>query len=442
MNIPHIPDAFASIKNTCTKKVKELYPHGIPSLVQARLDTELSYLKNSKYLDDFEIYRQICIEAQKCCQYFTIRGHLGGSYLIYLLGFGRFNPLAAHYYCKECGHFETVSTHLFGIDLPEKTCPACGTTMFGDGFNLSIESVWGTDGNKLLTFDYNVSEEFRPFVKNILHKLYPNNIIVPCGILRAPEGIATYNPSSFEVAHGGFIILPSDHTLDDYAEMKSYLEDGEPCLSGHISALEENSLKRITLLPLHTIEQLIGLQRNTGTYIWEIDLKELREISHHDLMNSRMLNPTEDLSYSYKKPRTYYEMVKYYAMSHNSFRCIENSENGNYDEIDKFIFRSPEYELYPCATREDFFDYLLEYGNSREDAYKISELIRKGRAANHPDFDSFNMPSELNALAKKYAYIFPRAHSIEYVLMNARMSYYMKLNSKAYSRIVFKNKKR
>lgn len=442
MNIPHILDAFTSIKKACTQRVNELYPHGTPSLVQERLNTELEYLKVSKCLDDFEIYHQICIEAQKCCQYFTLRGNTSGSYLVYLMGFGRFNPLTAHYYCKECGHFETVPTHLFGIDLPEKACPTCGSTIFGDGFNLSIESVWGTDGNKLLTFEYNVSEEFRPFVKNILHKLYPKNIITPHGILTAPAGVTTYNPASLEVAHGGFIILPANHALDDYVEMKSYLEDGEPCLCGHISALEENSLKRITLLPLHTIEQLIGLQRNTGTYIWEIDLKELREITYHDLMNSRMLGPDEDLSYAYKKPKTYFEMIKYNAMSHNSFRCIENRENGNYDEIDKLIFKSPEYELYPCATREDFFDYLLEYGNSREDAYKISELIRKGRAVNFPDFDNFKMPPELNVLAKKYAYIFPRAHSIEYVLMNSRMSYYMKLDSKAYSKIVFKSKKR
>ncbi len=441
MNIPRIPDAFTSIQTSCTQKINERFPHGIPAIVQERLNAELQYLKNSEYLDDFEIYRQICMEAQKCCQYFTVKGTLGGSYLIYLMGVGRFNPLPAHYYCEACGHFETVSTHLFGIDLPERTCPNCGTPMFGDGFNLSIESVWGTNGKKLLSFDYNVSDEFRPFVKNILHRLYPENVILPCGIMTAPADAATYNPGSLEVVHSGFFILPEYHTLEDYTEMKSYLEDGEPCLSGHLLECEENSLKRITLLPLHIVEQLIGLQRNTGTYIWEIDLKKLREITYHDMMNSRMLNPDEDLCYSCKKPKTYFEMIKYNGIFQNSFRDTNCCTAGPYNEIDKLIFKSPEYERYPCATREDFFDYLLESGNSREDAYKISELIRKGRALNYPGFDDFKMPIELNTLAKKYTYILPRAQVIEYTLMNARMAHYMKLDSKAYSKIVFKGKK-
>lgn len=263
MKIPNIKNAYLNIQETCQKRLSEIYPHRIPEIAQNRLDKELAFAKNSKYLDDFEIYRQLSNEAQKCCLVFTLRGTLAGSYLTYLMGSGRFNPLPSHYYCQHCGHFETISTHLYGIDLPENICPECGSLMLGDGFNLSLESVWGLNGDKILSFDYNICEEFRPFAKKILTKIYPENEIVPWGVLSSPCG-TIYEPSSFEVSHGGFVILPTGQTMDDYQELKTYLEDGEPCLSGFINILESHALKRITLLPLKAMEYLITLQRKTA----------------------------------------------------------------------------------------------------------------------------------------------------------------------------------
>ena len=83
---------------------------------------------------------------------------------------------------------------------------------------------------------------------------------------------------------------------------------------------------------------------------------------------------------------------------------------------------------------------MVESGYSIEKAYKIAELIRKGRANKSPDFDNFDIPEELNKLAKLFTYIFPKAHSIEHTLSNARLAFYMKQDSKAYSKIVFSQK--
>lgn len=78
-----------------------------------------------------------------------MRGTVSGSILSYLLGNHSFNPLSAHYYCTKCGYYEKVDTHLFGIDLPSRKCPCCNTEMWADGYNLSLESVWGIDGKKI-----------------------------------------------------------------------------------------------------------------------------------------------------------------------------------------------------------------------------------------------------------------------------------------------------
>lgn len=92
------------------------------------------------------------------------------------------------------------------------------------------------------------------------------------------------------------------------------------------------------------------------------------------------------------------------------------------------------------CTREDFFDYMMECGLKREEAFRFSEIIRKGRSAREPEFDALPIPVELKNVAKMYAYVFPRAHCIEYLLMYARMAYYMKWDSRVYSAVINKKK--
>ncbi len=441
MKIPHIENVYVSVQNACNARTKELYPHGIPTLAQKRLEKELEYLKASAYLDDFEIYRQVSAEAQKCCQYITLRGTLSGSYLIFLMGSGRYNPLPQHYYCPKCGHFETISTRLPGIDLPEKECPACGAIIQGDGFNLPIESVWGLHGKKLISFEYNICEDFKPFIKKVLTRLYPKNPIVPCGVMTARSMDENYQPESIEIVPSGFIILPKGQVMEDYPELLTYFEDGEPCLSGDMRLLEEHALKRIFFFEMDILSQLLSLQGTTGTYITELELKDLKECSHHDLVNSRILGTGLSGLISYMKPKNFYETMQYIAMSHNSFKDFHPTKQTFPNELDKFMFSTPEYKQYPCAAREDFYDFLMETGCSSEEAFTISEFIRKGRAARDSAFDSYEIPAELKTLAKKFMYVFPRAHVVEYALLYTRMAYYMKLDSKAYGKIVFKNVK-
>ena len=102
------------------------------------------------------------------------------------------------------------------------------------------------------------------------------------------------------------------------------------------------------------------------------------------------------------------------------------------------------FKKYPCFTREDFFDYMVEMGVERTLAFDASERIRKGHAGScgkyQQQFFDLSIPDEIKDIAKNYLYIFPRAHSIEYILIYARLAYYAKADSRAFSRIVFKKK--
>lgn len=76
----------------------------------------------------------------------------------------------------------------------------------------------------------------------------------------------------------------------------------------------------------------------------------------------------------------------------------------------------------------------------REEAFYFSELIRKGRATWSPELDELSIPEELKNVAKMYKCVFPRAHCIEYLLMYARLAYYMKWDSRVYSTVINKKK--
>ena len=232
MKLPVIQNAFENVKKFSQEKLVEKYPNGVPETIQKRYLQELTFLENSDHIDDFEIFRCLSEAAKKSNTLINMRGTVSGSILCYLLGNHSFNPLSAHYYCTECGYYEKVDTHLFGIDLPSRKCPCCNTEMWADGYNLSMETVWGIDGKKSISFEYNVNSEFLAFARRVLEKIYPDQEVVRWGMFQ-------FNSTQFDermigVDLVGYAILPSENTIQDYTDLISYLENGDLCITGGI----------------------------------------------------------------------------------------------------------------------------------------------------------------------------------------------------------------
>ena len=252
MSIPHINHALENITTACQIRLSLLYPQGIPKSISSRYSKELSFLSDSDLIDDFEIFRLLSEEAKKSSTPIHMRGTIMGSFIYYLLGVNCFNPLPVHYYCPDCGYYEEINTHLFGIDLPLKKCPHCGNNIAADGFNLSVESVWGNDGKKTITFDYNISTEFLPFARRVLTSIYPDNSIVPWGMFQLNSGMPETADDNqiIGISPVGYAILPTGNSIQDYPNLISYLEDGEPCVAGGCWELSTHLLKTIHLYPV------------------------------------------------------------------------------------------------------------------------------------------------------------------------------------------------
>lgn len=435
MKIPHIRNAFEHIKDACDKRIAALYPVKVPEIVITRYNQELSYLRESEYLDEFEIFRLLSSEAEKSSQLLVLRGTDTGSYITYLLGNSLMNPLPTHYYCPNCGHFETVNTSLFGIDLPETTCPECNTVMDADGFNVSIESAWGLDGKKIMSFEYNISEEFRPFAKRVLEKLYPNNKIVSLGSLSKDN-----DKQVITMEESGFLVLPNGQTISDYSEMQGYLEDGDLCLTGNAWNIREHNMRRILLLSFNIENNIVIMQRKTGIYINDISLKELRSITWNDLINTTALGDTESSLYRELKPKTFTDMIRIYGCAHDTFKDVELSVFDNSWNLLQ-LMKKTEFVKFPCFTRDDVFDTALSLGLDNTEAFELSELIRKGRASRTPEaLDAFSLPDSFRVMAQRCLYLFPRAHCTSILLTYAILAYYMKKDSRSFSRLVYKKK--
>lgn len=435
MKIPHISNAFEHIKNTCVQRLAALYPIKIPEMVMSRYTKELSYLKESEYLDEFEIFRLLSTEAKKSSQFILLRGTCSGSYITYLLGNSLMNPLPAHYYCPNCGHFEQVGTSLFGIDLPETTCPECNTVMEADGFNISIESAWGLDGKKSMSFEYDISEEFRPFARHVLENLYPNNQIVPLGSLSKER-----NKEVITMTQAGFLVLPSGHTIDDYTEMHGYLEDGDLCLTGNAWNIQEHNMSRILLISCNTENNIVIMQRKTGIHINDISLKELRSITWNDLINTTALRETVSSLYREFKPKTFTDMVKILSCTSDTFRNIEHTTYNNYWALFQ-LMNQAEFVEFPCFTREDIYDTALSLGMNNDDAFTLSELVRKGKVGRAPYIlAEYDLPDAFKIMAQNCLYLFPRAHCSTFILTYAILAYYMKKDSRSFSHLIYKNK--
>lgn len=441
MSIPHIKNAFENVKHACEKNLKKQYPGGIPEMVKERYEKELEYLKKSKFQDDFEIFRRLQEEGERTSQYIMPKGTVGGSFLLYLLDDSRPNPMPAHYYCRKCGHMEIVNTGMFGIDLPEIECPVCGEKVTGDGFGIHIEAIWGVAGEKTIYFEYGISSEFLPFAKRALERLYPDSEVVNYGVANVRSefyGVIGRNRLA-GVKPYGFAILPKARTMKDYPEFVAYLEDGEQCLSGAEIFLEESGVKVVKLSPLLRIEHLMELQRRSGLYACEVGIPELRGMTCYDFMNSRELFTKENDLFMQKLPQNFRAMANCCALAYNSYKCLDESKDGWFWELEE-VLESLDFQEYPCYTWDDFFEQLMNCGIERAEAYRFSEIIRKGVVEYNIDFAALTIPEGLKNVAKMYVYVSPKAQVVERLLIVARLTYYMKWNSRVYSMVVRKKK--
>ena len=125
------------------------------------------------------------------------------------------------------------------------------------------------------------------------------------------------------------------------------------------------------------------------------------------------------------KPTCFEDLVKISGLAHGTYVWTDNAqelienETATLNEV--------------ISLRDDIMNYLIEKGIEKEIAFNIMESVRKRKIINNREtrweeykkiMKNHNVPDWYIKSCEKIAYLFPRAHAINYVMNSFRLAYY------------------
>ncbi len=446
------------LEKLACKKAVEKYGESLHPEIQKRLDWELSVIcKNNLSAYNFMLGYELCKNAKKQGWTVGVRGSVASSLVAYFLGITRINPLNAHYYCPLCHKIEFHNDYNCGVDMEDKTCQ-CGEKFKKDGFTIPPESLFGTDGSKVVDIDYNLAPSYQKQAFLELEKLL-NATVVRVGSIKTIsyhtaqtkvkaycEGKNIVLTKSEEdefidkitrvkeidsINPGRVVVVPCGKEIYDYTPVEYKESEGEKWDVTHFNYNFNSSagysfcdiLINIDVLShpdpviIKKLEELTNVKADS---IPLDDKKTMELFKKGETMGIREFSAPFVREQIIPKvaPKTFDDLIRISAISHGNGTWVNNGDC----LIEKGKSIS---QLATC--RDDVMLDLLKGGMERNVAYHLSERIRKGKGFTEEQYD------ELIAMGfekwkldswKKILYSFPRAHAASYVLYAYWMAYY------------------
>ncbi|OAL09859.1 DNA polymerase III subunit alpha [Candidatus Mycoplasma haematobovis] len=467
---PSIEGCESLLKKQCKKKLKELYGKELNSYIKNKFEFELNSIVNNNYTVIYWVSHLLVTESINNGFLVGSRGSVGSSFVAFLLNISEVNPLPPHYRCANCSYFEILEDFPeSGFDLPTKICEGCGKELARDGHNIPFETFLGFGGNKVPDIDLNFSGEYQNKAHNFLRNYFGKERVYRAGTISAMAEKTAFaivrdyleetgkNYSQGRInwlvkqiidvkrttgQHpGGILIVPNDYTIYDFSPINypanditsdwltTHLEFNDLHdallkfdILGHDDPTTLARLKKLTgfdplnvpisdpnVLALYSSCQVLGVEE--GDYVDGDNTGAIGLPEFGTLLTRKILKTC--------KPKSFADLIRISGFSHGT-----GVWKGN---IDKFI-KDGTHKLNEVITcRDDIMLYLLSMGLEREDAFNITESIRKGHGVSakaEKILKNHNIPDWYISSAKKISYIFPKAHATAYVLMSWRIAYY------------------
>lgn len=375
--IPRIDGAYEQLSEIALANVKELYGKTPPDLVTERLDTELSVIKENDHASIFIWAYRLARDIEAHGYIAFSRGSVGSSFVAFLMGLTRVNPLKPHYICTECHHMEFVrdgDVHS-GFDLPEKVCPVCGHALNRDGHNISFEAFLGTDGEELPSFNFCIFAEYEARAKEILNPIL--NEINLC-----------------------FLALPHYYVLSvtDYLEKYTGV------------SIKNAPLDDPKVYSLFTSPDALGVSSENSCF-------RTGSFSLPDF-SSRFMGNLLTIT----KPKNFFELMK--ALG------LKSSVDGWFDNAEELLTNGTCSLCDVVAFREDIMTYLIGKGIGTETAYEIMEIVRQGKAPSKLTEEHLQVmrdhgvPEWYIDSIMKIRYLFPKAFTAGIVMTAVQLGWY------------------
>jgi len=453
MSYPKMDDSDERITMWSYIGARRKYGEHIPPFVEERLNWELEKIKENGYADLYLIAAELVKPSKRKGYVVGNRGCIASSLVAYFLEITEINPVAPHYYCEKCSHYEIKDNVFCGCDLEDKACSKCGEMLTKDGFNIPAETFMGADGEKEPDIDFNFAPEIRDEIENKLKELFGEKNIVRAGTISYisekvasrfvqeycnEKGIVYSDARKAEYIRklqnvkrttgmhpGGSYIIPQGKEISDYTPIQHPANNvNMDVVTTHFDNWNLcDSLFKFDILTHDTPSMLRKLEQLTGFNPEAIPLgdKDTMKLFSEGRTNGVPEFYTDFVKQMMKTTgvKSFDDLIRLSGLSHGTGTWLETGEYDiKQDEVDLSDL---------ISTRDDIMIYLQRNGYNRKEAFKISERVRKGKGLTEEQEEEMyqkGIPEWYIDSCNTVKYLFPRAHAASYVLLAFRVAYY------------------